>query len=224
MPGPAAIIKIGSDEVEFDGDAVLIRACHKMGDWEVRGFFRSPIWFQERKYFLYSEDAASAPFAVRYKLLPWPEILGQESPTSFVYDESFVGERDRQLRARTREGHFKILLMPLYPFLGWAWSGFKERVLSPAGFEAKSITDASIMVQFCLTLTQGVYIGWLHGGVFQFFWKQGTAWFLADLFLFFALFSDVLVRFTQRLTNEEVFPYGFLEWLVRIGRRPDRGT
>lgn len=222
MSGPGTILRIGSDEVEFEGENVLIRARHKAGDWEVRGFFRTPIWFQGKKYFLYSADAAAAPFAWRYKLVPWPELLVQESPISHIYDTSFVDARDRAVRATSTEGHLKILLTPFYPFLGWAWSGFKERVLSPIGFEAKGITDASIFLEFCLMLTQAVYFGWLRGGMFQFFWATGTAWFIADGVLLVVLLADAVVRFSQRLLDEEVFPYGFLEWMVKIKIRPDR--
>jgi hypothetical protein len=214
-------LKVGSDEVHFAGEFVIIHAATEISDWTSREYSRSPVWFQGKKYFLSGKGPVEPPFVMRYKLAPWPAEFHEESKISYVYDEDFVTERDRDFKRGRQSHHAKILLMPLYPLLGFAWSGLKEKVLSPWGFESKSITDASLMLQFGLVLLQVIYVGFLRGGAFQFFWRGGEMPFFLDWVLLLGLAADGLVRANQRLSNEAVFPYGFLEWLVKIKRARD---
>ena len=221
MESAGNILKVGADEVHFAGEFIIIHASREIADWMSREYCRSPIWFQGKKYFLAGKGPLEAPFAVRYKLAPWPAECHEESSISYVYDEALVAERDQDFKTGRVGHHANVLLTPLYPLLGFAWSGIKEKILAPWGFESKSITDASLMLQFGLVLLQGIYLVWLRGGVFQFFWRAGETSVTLDWALFLGLAADGLVRANQRLTNEAVFPYGFLEWLVKIKRARD---
>src|SRR3989442_11606184 len=46
-------VNVGSDEVYFEGERVVIHASERM-DWPVREFCKVPILFQGRKYYLRS--------------------------------------------------------------------------------------------------------------------------------------------------------------------------
>ena len=202
---------IGTDRVQYEGERVVIDAAERM-DWPVREYCRVPIWFRERKYYLRSARSAGRGRRVIYELWPWPADLHESSAQSVFYDEAYVGERDGQATHQRRGDRFHLALLPLYPFLGLLWSGFKCRTLGPMGFEPISITKASVALTFNLFVLEGIFAGWLGGGILVYFGgNPALQW--VDWLLLIVLGADSSMRFGQSLKLDFEEPWGFCEWL-----------
>lgn len=213
---------VGSDEVRFEGDLVVIYARNPITDWSVREFCRHAIYVEGRKHFLLQRNKARRPFAARYTLAAWPDDLREESPRSFIYDAEFVAGRDAGFFTERRRSVAWHLLLPFHPLLGLCWSGFKERVLWPIGFVPCSITSASVMLMFCFTFCDAIFFGYLGGGIFIITLGASAldGWVMAvDLFIIGLLSLDCAMRFGQLLHGDTPVPDGFLEWLFRRLRR-----
>lgn len=210
-------IAVGTDRVEINADRVVIHALHPFCDWRIREFCRQPIYFEGRKFYLAAKSVGTAGFAIRYELAPWPPGLIEESPACFQYDAQAVAERNAELAVERGRSVLWCFLLPLYPVLGLCWSGFKERVLWPIGFEPGSITSASIMLVLGTAIVDTSILGVFGGGIVILapgvyrvdFW----GW-LAELILIGILLLDCVARYSQRLKGDATVPWGFLEWLV----------
>src|SRR5207245_5020271 len=130
-------------------------------DWPVREFCKVPILFDGRKYYLRSNRSAKPPRPMIYELWPWPADLHEASPNAVVYDAAYAIERDKAAAKARRLQRLYLALIPLYPFLGLFWSGFKNRVLGPVGFESGSVTKISILLTFNLFIAEGIFVRWL---------------------------------------------------------------
>lgn len=205
------IITVGTDRVCVGKEGVVIEATEPM-EWPVREFYRTPVYFEGRKYFVRGAGNAAAPFAKRYELWPWPADQPEQSTRMVIYDEAYVTERNASARARRGGNRWHLILLPFFPFLGLFWSGFKHRVLMKAGFEPRSITSASIAVVFQLFIIEGIFVGWLGSGGLMWFLQNGNLRAL-DLLLTGILFADVIIRFSQHLQLDVDRPWGFCEWL-----------
>jgi len=80
------VMNIGSDEVVFDGERIVIHAAEPM-DWPVREFCKVPVFFRGRKYYLRSKRGVEQPRPMVYELWPWPADLHEASQHTVVYDE-----------------------------------------------------------------------------------------------------------------------------------------
>jgi hypothetical protein len=224
-------IQIGRDRVTLGDNEVTIQAAREMPDWQVREFKATPIYFRDQKYILVGKNRAERPFAWRYVLRPWPEGTST-SPNFFTYDAAAVAERDADFRSGVGREVFGKALLPLYPVLGFLWSGTQRR-LEPLGYASRTITSVSIFTTFALLFLHGVSVivlintslrsGSLAlGGTIRMFYGQdtlalgplhvGVMW--LDAILMVALIADVLMRYTYYLRDEN-WSGGFLEWLVR---------
>lgn len=219
-------LRVGPDLVTVEGDALVIYARRPIADWRIREFHKQPIFFQDEKYYLRDKRPATGPFAIRYELVPWPADLHEESSRRFVYDEALVAERDREARTDRQRTTVYYILLPFYPVLGFCWSGFKERVLWPLGFEPSGISSAATMLGFGFSLVDGILFGYLQGGIFYqlaylgavpFEVTYGTAR-IVDAVLLALVVLDCAVRFNQQLRGD-IVPGGFLEWLFPFGRK-----
>ena len=204
-------MNIGRDEVCFKGECVVIHAAEAM-DWPVREFCKVPIWFQGRKYYLRSKRSGEQPRPILYELWPWPSDLHEASPHAVVYDEAYVLERDEGAARTRRYQRVYLALLPFYPFLGLLWSGFKDRVLSPLGLEPGSITKTSIVLTFNLFVVEGIFVGWLAGGILTYFLGR-PALRPVDWVLMLLLGADSAMRFGQTIKLDVRQHWGFCEWL-----------
>src|SRR6266478_6201505 len=204
-------MNIGPDEVAFEGERVIIRAAGPM-DWPVREFCKVPILFQGRKYYLRESRKTKQLRPVVYELWPWPADLHEASPCTVVYDAAYAVERDKAAAKARRLHRIYLALIPLYPFLGLLWSGFKSRVLSPVGFEPGSITKISIRLTFNLFIAEGIFVGWLAGGILTYFLGWPTMR-LVDCAVTLVLGVDSAMRFGQSLKFDVDEHWGFCEWL-----------
>jgi hypothetical protein len=208
-------IKVGPDKVQVGPDSVIIFSTRIMSEWTIREFCRVPIYFQSRKFFLLRKAPAPAPFAMRYELACWTADLPNETTRFINYDEAYVVEREREFKSNFRNGHLHSALFCLYPLLGFFWSGFKERVLGPIGFEARSITGASIMLAFSFFLLEGVFVFYFGSGFAAAVIGNslfGTPLVWLDRLFLCILPVDCLFRFGRRLRGDDN-PAGILEWV-----------
>ncbi len=202
---------IATDKVVFEGDLVVIHATEAM-DWRIREFCKVPIWFRDQKYYLRSKRTGQPPRGVIYELVPWPEDLhGAESPQSIRYDEDYVIARNRLAGSVRGHDRFYNVLVPLYPFLGLAWSDFKNGTLSRCGFDPQSITSASVFLTFCSLSLQGVFVGRFGGGLLT--QTFGRAFILYDLALLALLGLDTVIRYSHGLKGDTDRHLGFCQWL-----------
>ncbi|HEV2391271.1 MAG TPA: hypothetical protein VG146_02805 [Verrucomicrobiae bacterium] len=205
-------MNVGSDEVYVEGGRVVIRAAKPM-DWTIREFCKVPIFFQGQKYYLRSKCKGDKNHPVVYELSPWPTELHEAAPFGIIYDEAYTTERDLN-EAKNR--HYRcsyLALLPFYPFLGLFWSGFKDRPLSVLGFEPGSITKASIALTFNLFIAEGIFVGWLAGGMMTYFLGHPRLRPL-DWVLMLLLGADTIMRFGQSLKLDVTRHWGFCEWLL----------
>jgi hypothetical protein len=205
------IVNIGSDEVFFEGERVVIHAAEPM-DWPIREFCKIPILFQGQKYYLRSKRNAEQPRPMVYELWPWPADLHETSPHAVLYDEAYTVERDGAAARGRRHQRLYLALLPLYPLLGLLWSGFKSRVLGPLGLEPGSITKASMVLTFNLFIAEGIFVGWLAGGILTYFLGRPTLR-PVDWVLMLLLGADSAMRFGQSLQMDVERYWGFCEWL-----------
>ena len=206
------IVNIGSDEVYLEGERVVIHAAEPM-QWPIREFCKVPIFFQERQYYLRSKRQDVPARRMVYELWPWPADLHEASHRAVVYDEFYVTERDAAAGTSRRHGRLYVALLPFYPLLGLFWSGFKQRVLGQVGFEPGSITRVSIALTFNLFIAQGIFVGWLGGGLLTCFlgWAALRP---IDWALMLILGADSAMRFGQSLKLDVEHQWGFCEWLL----------
>ena len=204
-------MKIGPDEVAFEGERLLIRAAEPM-DWPVREFCKVPIFFQGQKYYLRAKHKTEQLRPVVYELWPWSADMREASPCTVVYDAAYVIERDKAAAKGRRHQRHYLILVPLYPLLGLLWSGFKNRVLGPLGFEPGSITKISILLTFNLFIAEGIFVGWLAGGILTYCLGWSTMR-LVDCALTLVLGVDSAMRFGQSLKFDVDEHWGFCEWL-----------
>ena len=111
-------------------------------------------------------------------------------------------------------------LLCIYPFLGFAWSGFKTRASGPLGFEPRAITAASTLAEVCLFALEGIFVFYFGSGFIalfcgKHFYEQGL-WLDPTLLVILPL--DAAVRYSQVIRGDES-PDGFLEWLFGMFRR-----
>ena len=208
---PVCDMKFGSDVICTGPDSLVILASHSM-DWQAREFCRVPIYVEGRKYFLRSMSKAGSPFAMRYELSPWPETLREESSEAVHYTKHFVAERDREAVRARRGDAVNFLLLPFYPLLGLCWSGFKRGPLHRAGFEPSSITKASVVMLFHFWVAEGIFVGWLHGGLLMLVFSSPTIQ-TFDWLLIFVLTADTMVRGSGAMRLGTGYHLGFCEWL-----------
>ncbi len=226
-------LKVGRDQVTITENQVIIDAAAEMPDWQVRGFNRFPIYFQDEKYFLRQKAAAQTPYRVRYVLEPWPTEATTSGGGWFAYDEEAVAQRDAAIKDGRFEDVVRSVLYLFYPLLGLLWSGTKDK-LARFGIVSRTVTGVSIMLTFGVILLDGVFakmllIGSMKtgevavGGIIRSFYGQNllelgpvsipVVWLDVALFVFLVL--DLIIRYSQHLSDVDS-PWGFLEWLTRL--------
>jgi hypothetical protein len=208
--------RIGPDRVVCLEDAVLVYTPREMTDWQLREFCRIPIYFRSAKYYLLRKARGEPPFAFCYELAPWPANLFDESKQAIQYDEAYVARREGGEKAEEIDELGRCVLLPLYPFLGFLWSGFKDRKLERFGFNPVSLTGASLYLALVVFLGETIFFPFLGRGFLEVTFGSPTP--LIDYFLFVVLPLDTVARYSQVLRGVEA-PDGFLEWLIRWLRR-----
>jgi len=198
------ILNIGPDKVCLGPDRLIIHAAEPM-DLPIREFCRVPVYFEGHKYYVRSKQAGERPRAVVYELWPWPPELQEASTRLVFYDEAYVIERDKMAATRRRHELFHLVLLPLYPLLGLCWSRWKNQVLGAWGFEPGSITKASIFLTFNVFIVEGIFVGWLGGGI-----VGVRMW---DWALLLLLGADTALRYGQSLELDVEHYWGICEWM-----------
>jgi hypothetical protein len=236
MPEPsetktARTVHIGPDQVTITENEVVIETKHEMPDWKVQTVQVPVIHFEGRKYFLAEKGQAQPPCVVRYVLRPWPQGKVPNPKIFHSYDTETVAERDSARRSGIRDELLRAQLLIFYPFLGLLWSGFQKRLIR-LGFLPHAISGLSIFTVFSLFFTQMAFIALMVqasarsgnlmiGGMIRAMMSQNDLHIgplslpvaILDGLLTLALLSDVLVRYTRYL-REDDWAGGFLEWLV----------
>jgi hypothetical protein len=225
------VIHIGPDRVTITDAEVVIEAKYEMPEWEVRSSQTPAIYFEDKKYLLVDKAPLSGPYAFRYLLHPWPEGRASNPKMFFDYNAETVAERDADRRGAVADEGIRMLLLPLYPFLGLFWSGGQERLVR-YGFIPRTLTSISIFTTFCGFFAQAVVISimlngsarsgkMMIGGVVTAFAGHNFVNLaginfplgVIDGLLLLALGADAAMRYTHYLREDQWFG-GFLEWLL----------
>lgn len=193
--------RVGPDVVRIEDGVLVIYSKRDMPDWVVREFKRPAIRFKGHKFYLRAKTAAESPFRWKYTLWPWTADDLEVPPYEIDYNDDYVRERESEFKGRVAADSVHWSLMPLYPFLGFLWSGLKDR-LQEFGFVPRSVTSLSVMLEFGVTLVWGVYVGYLLGGS------------LPNYTVLLVLVVDVIMRYDAVLGDRPIQP-GFLEWIFR---------
>jgi hypothetical protein len=195
-----------------------------MPGWEVRSFRRTAIQFRGARYFVAAKEKTRGGF--RYVLEPWPEgAPGADDLGGAVveYDEGFVRVRDGERVARAAASGVHLLLVPLYPLIGFLPGAVKQRLEDGYGVSAERATAQSLVLEAALALamTGMLSISSVAGVVGGAFGIDAIPW-LEDLRTVAAValclfVPDLVMRYT-RILSESRHPYGFWEWLFRRQR------
>jgi hypothetical protein len=236
MPEPSEIkaartIHVGPDQVTITDREVVIETKHEMPDWQVQTMQAPAIHFEGRKYILAEKGQARPPYVIRYVLRLWPEGKVPNARLFHVYSAETVAERDSARRSGVREEMLRAQLLVFYPFLGLLWSGMQRRLIR-LGFLPHAISGISIFTVFSLFFTQMAFIALMMqasarsgnimiGGIIRAMMSEnyihlGPVSFpvgILDALLTLAMLSDVLVRYTRYLRDDD-WAGGFLEWLI----------
>lgn len=212
---PGTELFIGTDKVIVGEDLVVIHATEAM-DWPIREFCKMPIWFCGQKFYLRSKRAGQSSRGMIYELAPWPEDFhGGESPQCVCYDEEYVRERNRLAGSVRRHDRMYPVLMPFYPFLGLAWSDFKNTTLARCGFDPEAITSASVYLTIVCFMVQSFFTTRAGCGILTFF--LGRSYFIYDWALMMLIGIDILIRYTHSLKgslNSSTDRHlGFFQWI-----------
>ncbi len=192
---------VGPDVVRIETGVLVIYSKRDMSEWVVREFKRPAIRFKGHKFYLRDKTSADKPFRWKYTLWPWTDDDLEMPPYEIDYDEDYVCERESEFKGRMAADSVHWSLLPLYPFLGFLWSGVKDR-LQDFGFVPRSITSQSVMLEFGVMLLWGIYVGYLFGGS------------LLNYTMLLVLVVDVIMRYDAVLGDKPIQP-GFLEWIFR---------
>lgn len=194
-------LRVGPDLVRIEAGYLVVYSRRDMSDWTVREFCRPDIWFQDQRFYLCARQSAGRPFRWKYTLCPWPVEDLEAVPYTICYSELYVQERERQFQSELAASSAHQFLLPAYPFLGFFWSGLKDH-LESLGFNARSITSTSVMVELGAVLVLGIYIGYLGG------------WSIINVLMLLTLTVDVVFRYDAVLRDNIRQP-GLLEWCFR---------
>src|SRR5438552_2151568 len=201
---PRRVIQVGPDKVTVLGQEVLIETQRPMPDWQVRELNPVPVYFEDRKYLLVQKRKGRPPYAASYLLRPWPK--GEVSSTTrfHTYDAQTVAEREAAWRSGQAAESLRLLLLPLYPFLGLLWSGTQNR-LTRFGFVPRRLTRLSISaVMLCIIPVSLMALLLSHG--------SPLVPVTAVIFIVAGL-VDTVMR-SHAYLRDESWAGGFLEWLV----------
>ena len=193
--------KVGPDVVRIEDGALTIYSRRDMPDWVVREFKRPAIWFKGHKFRMRAKVHAERPFRWKYTLWPWPED-DRTTPASLIeYNEDYVLEREKERMGGAAAECVHWALMPFYLVLGLLWSGPKDWLVD-FGFNSRSITMASVLLQFSLGIPLAISLGAITGWVPHYF------------ILVAVLLVDAVFRGDAVLRDHPRQP-GFLEWCFR---------
>ena len=194
-------VHVGPDLVRIEGDFLVIYSRRYMADWVVREFCRPAIWFQDQKFYLHSRRSVRGSRRWKYLLSPWPESDYDSSPYAIHYSEAYVRERESQCHSEFAALSVRHVLLPLYPFLGFLWSGLKDK-LGAFGFNARSITSMSIILESGAAMMLGIFMGYLG------------CWSFSNVAVFVLLMVDAAFRYDAVLHDRMRQP-GLFEWCFR---------
>ena len=194
-------LRVGPDVVRVEGGILAVYSRRDMSDWVVREYCQPAIWFQDQKFFLRSRQRVRGRRRWKYSLCPWPAEDLQSPPYAISYSELYVSEREREFRSEHAVGLGRCLLLPFYPLLGFLWSEMKDD-LAALGFNARSLTSISIMIELGGAMVLGIFIGCLG------FWS------VLNVLLFLGLGLDAVFRFDSVLRDHRR-QLGLLEWCFR---------
>jgi hypothetical protein len=211
-------IMVGGDKVVCTGHKIYVHARCEM-DWPIREFSRPVIYVRGQRLYLAAKRKAEPPYAMCYELWPWPENVHDRSPHTITYDEGYVAERDADFKTETGHARLRMILVPIYPLLGFLWAGSKERVLVPCGFQLRRATYASIGAAMFFCFMELIYLSWLRDGLLVSFF-QNTALTVIDCLMLIVLLADSGIRGAILQGGNPNLAPGLLEWLVP--RRPRR--
>ena len=193
--------KVGPDVVRIEAGVLVIYSRRDMSEWVVREFKRPAIRFKGRKFYLRDKTPTEKPFRWKYTLWPWTDDDLDVPAYEIDYNEDYVRQRESEFKGRVAADSVHWSLLPLYPFLGFLWSGVKDW-LQDFGFVPRSITSLSVMLEFGVTLLWGIYVGYLFGQS------------LLNYTILLVLVADVIMRYDAVLGDKPIQP-GFLEWIFR---------
>src|SRR6185436_18184476 len=213
-PSAKTSFQVGPDLVTTEDNFVCIDAIREFPDWQVRGFARIPIYFQEQRYFLREKQAGQAPFAVRYILELWTDH-STSAPFSFDYNEEAVAQRDMDHRDNRKNEAIGKALYMVYPFLGLLWAGTKDKLVR-FGFVPRTITGVSISTVFFVMTTEAIFAGRLRVGFIRLLIDRSTVPIFGlnipvvflDYVLVLALLLDCIMRYDAYL-RESAIEWGF---------------
>lgn len=200
-PEDTTEVRLGPDLVRIEDGVIVIYSPRNMDGWVVREFRRPVICFRGYSFHLRSKTRADHPFSWKYTLWAQPDDDHESVPYVIEYNEDYVREREEEWRANNCREWSGRLLLPLYPFAGFLWSGWQAK-LENHGWNVRRLTGFAVYFEFSLGLLFGIFVGWLGGFSF------------GRLLLLMLVALDVIFRYDAILRDKPKLP-GFYEWLFR---------
>lgn len=197
---------LGNDQIRLKENKMLIFSPVDMEDWMVSEYRKTEVTFQGRPYCLVGKEKI-ADNKYCYKLVMWTNELKDYPGKRINYDLDYVQDRDETIRINRFSGIYRIIIIPLLPFLGFLWSGLKLKLHDKVGIHPLSITFYSIFFEFILGLNIMVFFSIMlfSGMSFVFILPPFAVLFLVDAAMRFG-----------RAFNGNLLQYGFYEWFFSM--------
>lgn len=212
---------IGSDRVFFKGNGIHIKSNVKMSEWKVTRYRKTVVVFEEEKYQL--QNIIKEDESYTYILSPLPSNSSAIPANIIEYNESYVKQRDETLEQFEKDSKIRLLLLSLYPFLGFLYHKTKLNLHERYGFHPGHITRVSLFLEWIagLMMLAVIAIATLAGGLSNIYTggSSGSSIVSSLIYTFLAvatviLFVDAGARF-RHYKSDSMNQYGFFEWLIR---------
>ncbi len=210
---------VGSDLVFQKEDELRIKSEVRMPKWKATRYRKTVVIFEGEKY---QVNKVSKEKDFYIYILSSLSATSCDIPSNVIeYDESYVKNRDRNLKKVEQNARVRLALLILYPLLGFLPYKTKLKLHRKYGFHPGFITRMSLFVEWLLGLggLTLIAISLLAGGFGSILGGSGEGVFSNLLFSLIivctiTLFADAAMRY-KRLTSGSLKQYGFFEWLFR---------
>ena len=211
--------RIGVDRILREPDGLTVETASAMPEWRASHFRPTAVIFLGERFVVRSHTVEPAERSGRhvYELTPWPDD-GVEPPGAVIeYDEEYVRARQRRRSVVRVADVFEVLAVLLTPLIGFLPSRAKAALHGSVGVHPITATRASILLEIVF-----MFLCCAFAMIYIMTMGMATSELVHSLWLVPLLGLDTFMRYAAVL-RDEMYPPGFLEWLIPARVRQPHG-
>lgn len=211
--------RVGRDRVEVRGDSLTVMSpVQHMNGWDVRRYRASVIRFDGRTWRVTNKTTGRDKLT-RYELVPWQPSDEELTGPEIDYSPEAVALRDHALAIGRKRGRVTVILNLVQPLTGFLPARTKDRLETHYGIDPVASTNASIFIQFSVTLAS-LALALIAQMVKVYGFESGISIWQA-LSVAAVVAVDAVVRWSQLFAEVRPAP-GFYEWAIRSSNPPQK--